>query len=80
MFKKIVSLFIICMMLCGSFIGCTQKPTTEESFTAWVDDSEPIAALKEYVEDVTNENSKNFIPVEEVSEVFAVAFVDGMSV
>ena len=58
------------MMLCGIFTGCAEKPTNDESFTAWVDDSEPIASLKEYVEDVTNEKSKNFIPVEDRIAVF----------
>lgn len=56
---------MVCVMLCGILSGCAQKPTNEGSFTAWVDGSEPIAALKEYVEDVTNERSKSFIPVED---------------
>ena len=70
MLKKTVSLLMVCMLLCGIFTGCAEKPTNDESFTAWVDDSEPIAALKEYVEDVTNEKSKNFIPVEDRIAVF----------
>ena len=68
--KKTVTLFIVCVMICGIFAGCAQDPTNDEIFTAWVDDSEPVAALKEYVEDVTNEKSKNFIPVEDRIAVF----------
>ena len=68
--KKTVTLFIVCVMICGIFAGCAQDPTNDEGFTAWVDDSDPIAALKEYVEDVTNEKSKNFIPVEDRIAVF----------
>jgi hypothetical protein len=68
--KKTVSLFVVCIMLCSIFGGCAQNPSNEDSFTAWVDDSEPVAALREYVEDVTNEKSKNFIPVEDRIAVF----------
>ena len=68
--KKIFSLFMVCVMLCGIFTGCVRKPTKEESFTTWVDGSTPIAELKEYVEDVTNEKSENFIPVEDRIAVF----------
>ena len=65
MIKKIVSLLLVCVMLCGIFTGCAKNSAGEEIFTAWVDDSKAIAALKEYVEDVTNEKSPNFIPVED---------------
>ena len=68
--KKIVSILIVCVMLCGIFTGCAQTPNNEESFTTWVDGSTPIAELKEYVDDVTNEKSKNFIPVEDRIAVF----------
>ena len=70
MFQKIVSLLIVCMMLGSIFTGCAQNPTNEEPFTTWVDGSTPIAELKEYVEDVTNEKSQNFIPVEDRIAVF----------
>ena len=68
--KKTVSLFVVCIMICSIFGGCAQNPTNENSFTAWVDDSEPVAALREYVEDVTNEKSTHFIPVEDRIAVF----------
>ena len=57
-------------MFCSIFTGCAKTPTNEAHFTAWVDDSEPIAALKEYVKDVTNEKSENFIPVDDRIAVF----------
>ena len=47
MLKKIGSLLMVCMMLCGIFAGCAENSTSEEGFTAWVDDSEPVAALKD---------------------------------
>ena len=71
MMKKIISVFAVCTMLCGIFTGCAKESSTnEKSFTAWVDDSEAIAALEEYVEDVTNEKSQNFIPAEDRIAVF----------
>ena len=49
--KKIVSLLIVCAVLCGTFVGCVQTPANEVNFTTWVDGSDPIAELKEYVKD-----------------------------
>lgn len=40
------------------------KTTQKQYFTLW-NDCDALSALKEYVEDVTNKNSKNFIPVED---------------
>ena len=68
--KSIVLLLVISMMICGIFTGCAKSSADAESFTTWVDDAKPIAALKAYVEDVTNEKSKNFIPVEDRIAVF----------
>ena len=70
MIKKIVSFLLVSVMLCSIFTGCAKTSANEEIFTTWVDDSKPIAALKEYIEDVTNEKSKNFIPVEDRIAVF----------
>ena len=70
MIRKLTSFFAVCAMLCSIFTGCAKNSTNEEIFTAWVDNSVPIAALKEYVEDVTNEKSPNFIPVEDRIAVF----------
>ena len=68
--KKILSTLIVCVMLCGIFGGCAQTPEKNERFNAWVDNSEPVKALKEYVEDVTNQKSQNFIPTEDRIAVF----------
>ena len=65
MIKKSVSSLMVCMMLCSIITGCAKTSENEEIFTTWVDDSKPIAALKEYVEDVTNKKSPNYIPVED---------------
>lgn len=46
----------------------TSASTTESAdnaFPSWEEDSETIKLVKEYVADVTDENSKNFIPVED---------------
>ncbi len=69
MIRKIISLLIVCVIVCGS-VGCAQQPSEEADFTAWVEDSAPIAELREYVADVTNEASKNFIPAEDRIAVF----------
>ena len=69
--KKLVLLLTVCMVICGVATGCAQKPAEVEStFTNWVDDSNAVSALKEYVEKVTDENSENFIPVEDRIAVF----------
>ena len=68
--KKLMSLLVVCGVICGIATGCTLKPATEASFTNWVDGSEPVAALKAYVETVTDEKSSDFIPVEDRIAVF----------
>lgn len=72
MMKKILSLLIVCAMLCSILSGCSKKEDSNDefTFTNWVDNSSPISALKQYVEDVTNENSANFIPKEDRIAVF----------
>ena len=70
MIRKLVSFFAVCVMLCSIFTGCAKNSSNKGIFAAWVDDSKPIAALKEYVEDVTNEKSENFIPTEDRIAVF----------
>jgi phosphoserine phosphatase len=57
-------------MFCCIFTGCSQDRTNEVDFTSWIDDSNPIEELKEYVEDVTNKKSKNYIPLEDRIAVF----------
>jgi phosphoserine phosphatase len=70
MMKKAISLLIVCVMMCSIVTGCVQKPAGEDAFTTWVDGSTPLTELKEYVKDVTNEKSENFIPVEDRIAVF----------
>lgn len=60
--KKFVLFAVIPFML--STVSCKQK-STEDNFDLWAENCNPIKVLKEYVEDVTNEKSKNFIPVED---------------
>ena len=55
------AVFACAMML--SSIGCSQA--TSYNFKYWTDGSQSLAQLKNYVEDVTNENSSNYIPPED---------------
>jgi phosphoserine phosphatase len=57
-------------MMCGMIVGCDRSSENEAVFAHWIDGAEPISALKEYVDDVTNEKSKNFIPKEDRIAVF----------
>lgn len=56
---KSVLLLIAPMLL----VGCN-KGQTKEYLTLW-NDCSSVSALKAYIKDVTNKNSKNFIPVED---------------
>ena len=58
--KKGVVVFVF-LVLVFSLFGCSNQ---KEYFTLW-NDCEAINSLKEYVLDVTNENSKNYIPKED---------------
>ena len=70
MIKNLISLFIISTISIISCTGCSNSNANNDSFTTWVEDSKPIEALKEYVDDVTNQKSDNFIPIEDRIAVF----------
>ena len=61
--KKLMILSLLPLAL--SVVGC--KQSTKEYLKLWQDYDQyrPLTVLKNYVEDVTNTNSKNFIPVED---------------
>ena len=64
--KKIIKLSIIPLLLV-TMAGCSNSNTTTQEknyFELW-NDCEVITSLKEYVSDVTNEKSSNFIPKED---------------
>ena len=62
--KKFLSLLILPLVFTVS--SCGKTDPYEKYFSLWnVDASNSIRLLKEYVEDVTNVDSKNFIPVED---------------
>lgn len=67
MLRHLSLLLALCLLICGCVTGC-KKPA--EGFDSWVEDSAPIAALKEYVDAVTDKNSEHFIPVEDRIAVF----------
>ena len=58
--KKIFGLFITLLFI-FTLAGCNSK----NYFTLWKNDCDSLTTLKNYVEDVTNKNSKNYIPVED---------------
>lgn len=63
-------LFPILIVFVGFLCGCsgddniTEKKSAKDYFTQW-NSCEALTALQEYVEDVTNPNSKNFIKEED---------------
>lgn len=65
---KAVSLMLVICVIGTMFSGCAGK--TGNDFTLWEKDAKSLAALKEYVADITNKNSKNFIPEEDRIAVF----------
>ena len=59
--KKLILLAVIPMLM--SMTSCN-KQAQKNYFTLW-NECESITLLKNYVEDVTNKNSSNYIPVED---------------
>ncbi|MBO4286250.1 MAG: haloacid dehalogenase-like hydrolase [Bacilli bacterium] len=59
---KKLGLFSSVALVTLSLVGCN-KPN--KAYLASWNDCSALTALKEYVEDVTNKNSKNYIPVED---------------
>ena len=57
--KKLFGLFLTLIFII-TLSGCNSK----NYFTLW-NDCDSLVTLKNYVEDVTNKNSKNYIPVED---------------
>ena len=58
--KKIL-IFVMLAVLSLALVSCKGK---KEYFNLW-NECDSLTTLKNYVEDVTNKNSKNFIPVED---------------
>ena len=63
-FRRIIALVFV-VFLSVSLMGCKKKV----KFEYW-NDCTALTSLKEYVKDVTNKNSKDFIPVEDRIAVF----------
>lgn len=59
---KTIKLWLIAIIACVTMMSScsTNEPTKKNYFTLW-NDCEALTALQEYVEDVTNPNSVNFI-------------------
>ena len=62
--KKLLWVFTV-TLLCSTVVCCTKdNQSGRDYFTQW-NSCEALTALQEYVEDVTNPASENFIPVED---------------
>ena len=72
--RKAVSLILIICMLVAVVAGCSGQPAKADDFSLWVKDAKSLAALKSYVSEVTNKNSKNFIPEEDRIAVCNTAY------
>ena len=68
--RKAVSLLLVICMLASFVSGCAGKAGKSDDFSLWVKDAQSLAALKAYVSDVSNRNSKNYIPEEDRIAVF----------
>lgn len=62
--KKLFNIFYL-LIIVLALSSCTKSAAKKEYFKLWDKDCESIKALEEYVKDVTNEKSPNFIPVED---------------
>ena len=61
--KKIYKLFIFSFLFLFLIISASCSKTNNNEFASW-NECDSLTSLKSYVEDVTNEKSKNFIPKE----------------
>ena len=78
--KRILAGIMAGMLTFGAYFVDTEAATREEiaavtvkksgNFKYWNKNAEPVTALKNYVKDVTNKRSANFIPVEDRIAVF----------
>lgn len=71
--KLVVWLIIIFMFYLFAVAGCKQESTNTDSdqiMTSWSVDSSAKMAIIEYVQSVTNEDSEDYIPVEDRIAVF----------
>ncbi len=62
--KKKINTVVVSVMMCLSMVSCGENKTEKTYFTNW-NECTSLTTLKEFVADVTDEKSKNFIPVED---------------
>lgn len=65
--KRFISIILI-ICICLSTCACSGEETF--SFKYWNEGAQSLENIKTYVEDITNENSANYIPVEDRVAVF----------
>ncbi len=68
--KLILSIFLFLTIF--AFVSCKNNKKEKEYFSLW-NDCDAINTLKNYVEDVTDKNSSNYIPVEDRIATFDMA-------
>ena len=64
--KRFISIILICVMI-GMVISCG---TGQKSVNYWAENSAAAESLREYVKDITDKNSENFIPAKDRIAVF----------
>ena len=67
--KRKIGWLLLACVLCSLLSGCAAVEQ-QESFQSWTENADPITALKEYVDKVTDEKSEYYIPVEDRIAMF----------
>lgn len=68
--KKLTLSLVICLIFTMIFTGCAHGNKAEDAFSYWTEDAAPVSALQQYVQTVTNEKSKDYIPPEDRIAIF----------
>lgn len=67
--KRKIGWLLLACVLCSLLSGCAAVEQ-QESFQSWTENADPITALKEYVDKVTDEKSEYYIPEEDRIAMF----------
>lgn len=68
--KKTITFIIVSVVFCLVCTGCVTMDKNEAALSKWTENSVPAAALIEYVNNVTDEKSADFIPQKDRIAVF----------
>ena len=68
--KSIFAIGIVLSIMLTTLCSCTSKVNSKTYFSNWSDNSAPKKEIIEFVENVTNKDSKDYIPVDDRIAVF----------